>query len=256
MDSVPEAPPLPLDLAVIDLKAHSGRLAHGQWFRKLSQWADRFLVVIRRASGNRHDPAVGELQYFPGIQVNISHDAFNGTRVGVAVFALIERHCTKNPLTLFVREAELARRPGIQLDILKIGDAALANGFLPGGILAHNLLQQFIILVHKARLHSLHGPPRQNLASIQVDNRLGGGVGVPFVNDYEGLPPYRCSRLVGQHFAFGRFVEHYDREAACLSHLTAALQYRDRHGYLVFSQRLERMSRSTNDTAQEKAGKV
>ena len=104
--------------------------------------------------------------------VEIDHGAQPLDRMGVGVVVLlaaIPAERMAEPPALLVRQAVVAGRPGIDLDVLEVGDAALGERRPEARIGPGDFADQRDVVDQDARPHARHVPPVDDPVGDEID---------------------------------------------------------------------------------------
>ena len=164
----------------------------------------------------------------------------------VARFRLHERHAPGEPPLGFLVTAEVTRRPGVDLDLLRIGDPAAGEGGLEFGMQAQQLLGLHQLGDDGHRLYVGANVPADHGAVVDRDNGLDR-LRAAAVEEHDlGLTRRAgTSGLPLQDALLGRFLQRDRDEPAPVALCAVAVggaHNRGGRGHLPSGQRVERMA--------------
>ena len=133
----PELPVLPRDGVAVDVESHALGLGDGQGLRRIAEFRLARRIVSAGFGRQRDVAVVFQVGDSTRGQIHVRDQALHGTRIAVVRPVLPnEADATVGSVAgRDVRVRVAARRPGIDLDVLEVLDAAPSHGRLPVRIL-------------------------------------------------------------------------------------------------------------------------
>ncbi len=238
----PHGPVLPREQIAVEVEAGPVRLDDLQG----AEAAALGLVVLGQVAaaprGERHHTEVHHLEDLAPGGVHGGQDTLD--RPGVAVVGrllAVVREAPGDPATLLEGIPEVAGGPGVDLDLLEVGDAAATHGLLPLRVVPQRQDGPVRVVEQEGRPHPLPGCPLDDLTRGQRHHDLhhgGFGTGDDDQADpaLDGVPG-----TVGRHRVPARLVQGDHGEEGPLVDLSALPHRGHRGPYLVGGQRIERV---------------
>ena len=163
-------------------------------------------AVIAVPGRQRNNAVVVNPHNFHLVQVHQGAQSLDGTGVAVVGGAGAQEIAgQRQPAALLVRVAVVARRPGINHDQVRIGNAPFPESGLEVGIGLDRGLALEELVEHYPGLHSRHVLPGRHFFLAETYHRLVGGLGF-VVQDYqEGFPPDGISGVEAADHLLRRF---------------------------------------------------
>ena len=168
-----EAPFLPANLVALDDEARAGRLHDLQ---RLDVVAESGAIACRVVAVLHRDVGLAIIVDAQNLgPVEIDHGAKPLDRMGIAVVVLlapVPAEGVREPPALLVRQAVIAGRPGVDLDVVDVGDAAFGQRRPKARIGPGHFADQSDVVDQDARPHAGHMPPVDDLIRDEIDPRL------------------------------------------------------------------------------------
>ena len=152
----------------------------------------------------------------------------------------------REPPALFVRQAIIARRPGIDLDIVDVGDAAFGQGRSETRIGSGHLADQHDVVEQNTRPRAGHMPPIDNLISDEIYPALPDLTIAAIERAHEGFAGKAHPWAEAVHHALVRFAQADGLEQHAGSEIMGGPHRGRRETDLARRQRVERMGRPSN----------
>ena len=187
---------------------------------------------------------VDHIEHLAAIEVHQRHQALDGMRVAVlTVRAADEGQWAVQASSRCILVGEVRSRPGIDHDMLEVGDSPLAHGLLPAVVPLEQALGVEEVLFRQRGLRLRDVLERNHAPLGQRHNDLVGPSLRRVTNDHERPPVDLCAVHVAENLVLGRLVEADADEASRGKGRVAIAQ--DRRGGLEFvgTQRVQRVHR-------------
>ena len=237
-----EAPFLPAHLVALDDEARAGRLDDFQRFHVIAEdaaIASGIVAVEHRHVGHA---IVVNTQNLGAIEIDHGAQSLDGMGIAVVVLlAAVPTESVRQPPALLVRQPIVAGRPGIDLDILDVDNAAPGQCRAKAGIGPGHLAHQRDVVDQDPRPDAGNVPPVDNLVRDEVDPGFPDlAVGTVEGAD-ERLARKRCAGAKALHHALVRFVQGDGLEHHAGPEIVGRADSRGRTADLARRQRIERM---------------
>ncbi len=237
-------PALPGEQVRLDGEAHSLALGDLERAKVGTEWLVVLGEVASPSFGQGHIPEVLELEDLPAGRVDRGEHAFD--RAGVPVVGrclAVVREAPHDPPTLLDRVPEVAGRPGVDLDLLEVGDPAAGECREPPRVRAQGLGRPHRVVEEQRRQHPFAVCPLEHLAGRHTDDRLDDrGLG-PGYDDHPDPPVGKGTGPVGGERRPTRFLERHRREESTFAEVSVRPHRVDGGADLLGSDRLERVDR-------------
>ena len=173
VEADPEPPLLPAHLVALDREARAVRLDDLQRLDVVAEdgaIAGGVVAALPRQVGRA---VIVDAQHLGAVEVDHGAQALDRMGVGIVVLlGAVPAERMAEPPAGLVGQAVVAGRPGIDLDVLEIGDAALGERRAEPRIGAGDLADQRDVVDQDARPHAGDGPPVDDRVGHEMDPRL------------------------------------------------------------------------------------
>jgi hypothetical protein len=250
-----EVPLLPFDLVVVAREARPLRLDEPQRLepgaRLLRVPGDR--AVHRAHAGVRHVDHAWPLR---SAHRDRDRQALDRPVVRVLLARpLEERQRAQQPRARrHVRQLDLAGRPDVEVDVVRVRDAARGDRVAPGLVGAHGGVGRLVLGVVDRGLHACPAREREHPRRVraQVDDRLEGAVAGGLVDVGERLARERPAGRPRQQVGLARLLKRDEREERAGREARVVLDRADRRPDLAPGQRVERSRRGARRGRRER----